>query len=649
VKTNEIRLSKKLNNKMFKKIKLLLFLHKIYNTLMKIKFIKALMALISVLMSYKIIKFLWYFNKAIIYVLGLIFVGFNWTDYRLFTEIKLIYDSLILWGMSFFPKNPVAYDLKNKTEKDIKEILLKDKEAVRKLNKEGIVTDYRPYHISDNLENVKKARKQINQSYISDGINDWSISDLIKDPVLLGSVVLLILAAGTIIVYKYDIDVMEWTQWSWSHIKSGFFAILAFIWKLIQWFNGRGGGNPPAIGDRVPRRGPSRNIPEINEPGPSNRSLVKYGEGYIEKFINGLNKDHEEFNRIYNDLQPDIDKLSVEILRIKDLPHTKENYINLADNYKRLFTLYQKLPMQDGFINPMKGKSVMVSSDIEDITPKASTSFNIDEIPLIADFNIPKEPIIPFVSSPQPMSSVELDVSPGKIVNNMTTYLGLSVNEISSTLTKFLRYELNSIHEFDSYLKFRAACFDTNNENFDEIYNNHRDAIKLLKNEMARLVAIPADPSVLSDRKDCLMRFEQIYSQIPHKPHLSLIDAVDTYNMTTYPDKYNIPNQPVYDIDALDRYYDRLENNLDEEVEAFDIAVDLHGVDLSEICNEIDRLKLLPKNSVTNKEIYKMYMKCFDILYKYPIEESVESLDKSPFIKPKTSELLSIENIMSEE
>jgi len=45
---------------MFKKLKLLIFLGKMYDSLMKIRFIKALMALISVLMSYKIIKFLWY-------------------------------------------------------------------------------------------------------------------------------------------------------------------------------------------------------------------------------------------------------------------------------------------------------------------------------------------------------------------------------------------------------------------------------------------------------------------------------------------------------------------------------------------------------------------------------------------------------------
>jgi hypothetical protein len=180
---------------MFKKLKLLLFLHNLYNSLMKIKFIKALMALLSVLMSYKIIKFLWYFNKAFIYILGLIFVGFNWSDYRLFTEIKLIYDSIILWFIAFFPNNPVSYDLKNKVDKDIRETLIQDK---IKAKKEGVVTDYRPYHISDNLENVQKARKQINQTYISDGITDWSISELIRDPYLIVCVTILIIACCSV-------------------------------------------------------------------------------------------------------------------------------------------------------------------------------------------------------------------------------------------------------------------------------------------------------------------------------------------------------------------------------------------------------------------------------------------------------------------
>lgn len=105
---------------MFKKIKMLLWFGKIYKAITKFRIIRAVMALISVLMSYKIIKFLWYFNKAFIYLIGLVFVGFNWNDYRLFTEIKLIYDSIILWFISFAPKNPVSYDLKQQTEKRYK-------------------------------------------------------------------------------------------------------------------------------------------------------------------------------------------------------------------------------------------------------------------------------------------------------------------------------------------------------------------------------------------------------------------------------------------------------------------------------------------------------------------------------------------------
>jgi archaellum component FlaC len=626
---------------MFKKVKLLLFIARLYDSLMKVKFIKALMTLISVLMSYKIIKFLWYFNKAFIYILGLIFVGFNWSDYRILIEIKLIYDSIILWFMNFFPKNPIAYDLKVKTEKDLKEILIQDK---IKSKKEGLVTDYRPYHISDNLESVRKTRKDINHTYISDGTNDWSFSELIRDPYLIGCVAILIIASGTIIVYKYDIDIADWTQWSWTHIKSGFFATTAFIWKIIQWLNGRGGGgNPPAIGDRIPRRGPFRNVPEINEPGPSNKTLIKYGESYIEKFNNGLNRDAEEFNRIYNDISPDIDSLTLEITRIKDLPVSKENYINLADNYKRLFTLYSKLPMQEGFMNPMKGKDVMLVADSSgSLTPKASTSFNIDEIPLIDGFSIPKEPIIPYVNSPLPMSNIEMYVSPALEVNNMTSYHGLTINELNETFDKFLRYELTTLDQFKTYLSLRGKCFDIENENFREAYKNKTDEIKLLQQEIARLYELPVDKSAI---KDCLMRFEVIYSQIPHKTHLSLIDAVDTYNMNTYPEKFNDPNQDVYDISAMERYADQLDNNLDDNIDIFAQVKGIYGEDLADIYNEIERLKLLPNNSTTNKALYEMHLKLFDLLYKYPVIDPIDLIHKSPFIQPKNSELLSIENI----
>jgi len=62
---------------MFKNFKLMILIHKFYNKIMRIKLIKAVMGVFTVLMSYKIIKFIWYFNKAIIYIIGLLFVGVN--------------------------------------------------------------------------------------------------------------------------------------------------------------------------------------------------------------------------------------------------------------------------------------------------------------------------------------------------------------------------------------------------------------------------------------------------------------------------------------------------------------------------------------------------------------------------------------------
>ena len=399
------------------------------------------------------------------------------------------------------------------------------------------------------------------------------------------------------------------------------------------------------MGDRIPRKGPSRNIPEINEPSPSNNKLIKHGESYIEKFTNGINKDADEFNGIYNDISPDIDKLTLEIARIKDLPVSKENYINLADNYKRLFALYGKLPMKEGFINPMKGKNVMLSSDIEDITPKASTSFNIDEIPLIAGFNIPKEPIIPFVSSPQPMSNVELDVSPGKIVNNMTTYQGLTINEMNILFDKFLSIGLNNLDEVKRYISLRIECLDDKHENFSEAYENNKETIKLLQDEIQRLYELDVNPYVLSARKDCLMRFEQVYCQIPHRNNLGLVECLDTYNMSMNPELYDNPDQPIYDIDAMDRYANQLDDNLNQDIDKFLEVKEKYGDELADIYNEIERLNYLPKNSYTNKALYEIYLKLFDILNKYPTIEDIDLIHKSPFIQQKTSELLSVENI----
>jgi hypothetical protein len=285
---------------------------------------------------------------------------------------------------------------------------------------------------------------------------------------------------------------------------------------------------------------------------------------------------------------------------------------------------------------------MLVADSSGSLTPKASTSFNIDEIPLIDGFSIPKEPIIPYVNSPLPMSNIEMYVSPALEVNNMTSYHGLTINELNETFDKFLRYELTTLDQFKTYLSLRGKCFDIENENFREAYKNKTDEIKLLQQEIARLYELPVDKSAI---KDCLMRFEVIYSQIPHKTHLSLIDAVDTYNMNTYPEKFNDPNQDVYDISAMERYADQLDNNLDDNIDIFAQVKGIYGEDLADIYNEIERLKLLPNNSTTNKALYEMHLKLFDLLYKYPVIDPIDLIHKSPFIQPKTSELLSIENI----
>ena len=101
-------------------------INKLHNRLMKIKLIKALISVFTVLLSYSLIRYLWYFNKVIIYLFGLIFVGVNWNDYHIFKEIKLIYDSVVLYILSYFPSNEITNEIKDSTRKDIKGIIYKD-------------------------------------------------------------------------------------------------------------------------------------------------------------------------------------------------------------------------------------------------------------------------------------------------------------------------------------------------------------------------------------------------------------------------------------------------------------------------------------------------------------------------------------------
>jgi hypothetical protein len=234
---------------------------------MKVKFIKALMTLISVLMSYKIIKFLWYFNKAIIYVLGLIFIGFNWSDYRIITEIKLIYDSIILWFISFTPNNPISYDIKNKVEEDMKEIMRIDN-LKKHTTLEKAQEEYKQFIIADKLKDVKSLRNEIKNenTFISDGVEVYTWEEIFSNWRKLMFFTTCILITGTFIIYKFDIDVADWSVWSWSHIKTGFWATLYFLKRLYDWFKRGGPGNPPmSPSGRIPTNPPIEVNPALTQ------------------------------------------------------------------------------------------------------------------------------------------------------------------------------------------------------------------------------------------------------------------------------------------------------------------------------------------------------------------------------------------------
>jgi hypothetical protein len=124
---------------------------------MKIKIIKALLGVITVLMSYKLVNYLFKFNKLIFYLFGLIFVGFNWNDYHVLNEMKLIYDSVKLYLLSYFPNNNITDGIKDSTRKDIKEIIYKDHTNISN----SIDDDY-VYVIADKISEVKTIAQEMN-------------------------------------------------------------------------------------------------------------------------------------------------------------------------------------------------------------------------------------------------------------------------------------------------------------------------------------------------------------------------------------------------------------------------------------------------------------------------------------------------------
>jgi len=108
-------------------LKLLNSLTSFVKKLFKIKIIKKVLALITLIFSYKIVKYFWNFNKIILYCLSVIFAGISWDEYSILNEIKLGYDAVKLYILSFF--NQDSGFIKNKTietKNDIKQIIYKN-------------------------------------------------------------------------------------------------------------------------------------------------------------------------------------------------------------------------------------------------------------------------------------------------------------------------------------------------------------------------------------------------------------------------------------------------------------------------------------------------------------------------------------------
>jgi hypothetical protein len=172
---------------------------------------------------------------------------------------------------------------------------------------------------------------------------------------------------------------------------------------------------------------------------------------------------------------------------------------------------------------------------------------------------------------------------------------------------------------------FRSAQYcATDNESFDGAYENAKEYIYILQQDLERLMELPRSTTRIADVKTCLMRFEQVYSQFPHRNNLGLVETFDTYNMSVYPDLYHNSDQPIYDIGAMEKYANQLDDNLNLDSDLFLKIKNIHGDELADLYNEIERLNYLPKNSYTNKALYEVYLKTFEVLARYP---SIEDLN----------------------
>ena len=365
------------------------FLSRKYTKLMRIKLVKALVGVFTVLFSYKIIKYLVYWNKILIYLLGLMFVGFNWSDYQFISDMKLTFDGIKLYILSYFPDTSTVKEMKDSTRSDIKDIInYRDHTTVA--NATGDVSQDYVYVIADNIPEVKSIRKDMKENMISDGENKiWPLSDVFSNPMVLLAIITGITLTGTIIVYHYDITLDQVTEYTWTHIKLGFFATVSFIAKLARFFLGKNNDprppmepnndpidlNPALDLNKTPTgkapmvlpRSPQLDdvFPILSEASGSNITLDSnhqnfkgFGEtlGPIEELtssvINNIDLDHPDSLKLFeeNDLKikiinKELDKLNQEIVN-PTIQHLKN--IGL----RQLKNIYSKFPKKSESILP---------------------------------------------------------------------------------------------------------------------------------------------------------------------------------------------------------------------------------------------------------------------------------------------------------
>lgn len=184
------------------------------------------------------------------YLLGLVFIGFNWSDYQIINDLILAYDSLKLYILSIFNQDSdFVKDKVIKTESEIKEIIKKENQVIDNSNNDKIKTSKKV--IIEKVDNEKSLFKSLREKYkntdditIGDGKgNEWSFRSFITDPKTIIIAVSLIIISGAIVISIYDVTLDQITHFPLNVAKWTWASISLLFWKLINIFRRGGGGN----------------------------------------------------------------------------------------------------------------------------------------------------------------------------------------------------------------------------------------------------------------------------------------------------------------------------------------------------------------------------------------------------------------------